>query len=343
MVSVSVPRVSRDLGIPGRTSCRIFYDPLRFASSKVRSKILECDKSAQSLHELGATSGILSADPEWHGGHIASVENMRLQQLFRRADDFFADGPELSSPLLTFPVLQPFEVKGRRRDNSGRFLDGILKDWDTSPGAVVLQIRLAIGFDQVLGEVVVPLTQIVAKGEIKGWFQILEAGTKNVAPILQLENDDSEIDVPRIQINLKWAPPAGSAGHEETQRETSVAVQEELVRSSQLSKQVQFDLVGSSIDAMNTALGLGGNIQSIQNTLGAILDAIETALNAFNFTVSPLTAGRAFQPNKTVLIRFALAIGSFQILLFVCGHIRSFSSAAFGSYKIYRVAWSAGT
>jgi hypothetical protein len=297
-ISVSVPRgralVSRDLGIPGRVVCKVFYDPLRFASSKkVRSKVIKNDKAAESLHEMGGTGAVLSADPEWNVAS-ASVENMRLRQLFRHAEDFFVDGPELPSPLLTFPVLRPFEVKGWRRDASGRFVDGVLKGWETSTGAVVLQIRLSIGFDQVLGEVVVPLSKIVAKREIKGWFQVLEAGTKNLAPILQLEHDDTDIDVPRIQIDLKWNPPVEIPGQEETQRETSVAVQEELVRSSQLSKQVHFDLVGSSIGAMNTALGLGGNIQSIQNTLGAVLDAAETALNAFNFTVSFLISGQTF-------------------------------------------------
>ena len=64
----------------------------------------------------------------------------------------------------------------------------------------------------------------------------------------------------------------------------SFAIQEELVRSSQIAKQTQFDLVGTSIGAVNTALGIGGNIQFVQNALGDILDTVETAINLFNFT-----------------------------------------------------------
>jgi hypothetical protein len=35
---------------------------------------------------------------------------------------------------------------------------------------------------------------------------------------------------------------------------------------------------------MNTTLGIGGTVQFIQNTLGSILDVVEAAINAFNFT-----------------------------------------------------------
>lgn len=279
---------SRDLGIPGMASCTVLYDPLRFASdTDLRSKVLEHDKAAESLHNIGCTTPLLSADPEWNDVHFPSVENMRLRQLLRHVDDFFADRPQMSSTgskTLVFPVLQPFEIKGRRRDESGRLLDGILKDWETSTGAIVLQVRLSLGFDQILGEVVVPLSQLVAKGEIDGWFQVLEVGTKNLAPVLQVEPGDTSMDLPRIHATLNWNPPENKWDNEETQVEISYAIQEELIRSSQISKQAQFDLVGTSIGAVNTALGLGGTIQQVQNILGKILDYVESSLNAFNFT-----------------------------------------------------------
>jgi hypothetical protein len=182
--------------------------------------------------------------------------------------------------MLSFPVLQPFELKGRRRDVSGRYLDATLKAWEKSPAAIVVQVQLAIGFDQVLGEVVVPITQTVNKGKLAGWFQVLETGTKNLAPV----EDDVDLDIPRIQMSLKWNPPELVEGNEDTEREISYAIQEEFVRSSRISKQTQFDLVGTSIGAVNTALGIGGNIQFVQNALGDILDAIEAAINLFNFT-----------------------------------------------------------
>lgn len=259
-ISVSIHKgrglFSRDLGIPGKASCTVMYDPLRFATDpEVRSKVLERDKAAESMHNIGCTAALLSADPEWNDTHYPSNENMRLRQLLRHAQEFSADRSELSSPTLIFPVLQPFEIKGRRRDESGRLLDGELKGWETSTGAIVLQIRLAIGFDQVLGDVVVPLSQLVTKRDINGWFQVLEPGTRNSAPLPQVEPGDSNIDIPRIQVSLKWNPPEDIVDHEETQREISYAIQEELIRSTQISKQAQFDLVGTSIGAVNTALG----------------------------------------------------------------------------------------
>ena len=284
-VSVSVGRgrslVSRDLGIPGKVSCTVIFDPLRLASSEARSRILEFDRAADSNHEVGTTAGILSADPEWKDAYVASAESMRLGQILRKADDFYsADGPHVPLSTLSFPVLQPFELKGRRRDEAGRYLDAVIKGWEKSTGAVVVQVQLALGFDQVLGEVVVPISQLVNKGEFDGWFQVLEAGTKNLAPVEQ----DADVDIPRIRISMKWNPPKPLEGREDTEREISFAIQEELVRSSQIAKQTQFDLVGTSIGAVNTALGIGGNIQFVQNVLGDILDTVETAINLFNFT-----------------------------------------------------------
>jgi hypothetical protein len=284
-ISVSIGRgrslVSRDLGLPGKASCTVLYDPLRLASLEARPRILEYDKAAESSHLVGTTSGVLSADPEWNDVHLPSAENMRLGQVLRQADDFYpVDGPEVTLPALSFPVLQPFEIKGRRRDESGRYLDAVLKIWEKSTGAIVVQVQLAIGFDQVLGEVVIPVAQIVNKGELDGWFQVLEAGTRNLATV----EEDAAADIPRIKLLIKWNPPRSLEGHEDTEREISYAIQEELVRSSQISKQTQFDLVGTSIGAVNTALGIGGNIQFVQNTLGDILDTVETAINLFNFT-----------------------------------------------------------
>lgn len=295
--------VSRDLGIPGKVSCSIFFDPVRMASPEVRSKIMETDKAAESTHLVGTTQGVLSADPEWNETHFPSIENTRLRQLLRQADELYTtNGSEVSSPILHFPVLQPFEVKSRRRDESGRYLDGIVKGWETSVGAIVVRVQLAIGFDQILGEVVVPISQIINRREVKGWFQVLDTGTKNLAPV----PDDSASGLPHIHVIMKWNPPEHLEGHEDAEREISYAVQEELVRSSQLSRHRQFDIVGTSIGAVNTALGIGGNIQFVQNTLGRILDTAETVINLFNFT----------DPFKSSLIFMALVVLA-MVLIFV--------------------------
>lgn len=252
-ISVSVRKgralLSRDLGIPGKASCSVFYDPLRMAASQnARARILEYDKAADSLHYIGRTTAVLSSDPDFHE-HFPSVENMRIRQVLRRAESFPADGYEPSTSSLTFPVLQPLEIKGRRRDANGLILDGTLKGWETSSGAIVVQVRVA-PFDQMFGEVVIPFSQLVGKGEISGWFEVLEAGTKNLAPVRDHDSSENEIDIPRIEVWMKWDPPRENLGQEE-----SKAVQEELLRMNQIAKQTQFDIVGTSLGAVNTALG----------------------------------------------------------------------------------------
>ena len=48
----------------------------------------------------------------------------------------------------------------------------------------------------------------------------------------------------------------------------------------------QLSLGQLSLRHFSIVIGLGGNVQVIQNSLGAILDTIEGIRNAFNFTVS---------------------------------------------------------
>ena len=102
--------------------------------------------------------------------------------------------------------------------------------------------------------------------EIKGWFQLVDSRTSIpliveglVDPNVEDESDGfdgSSSDIPCIFVSLTWNPPASIEADEETQRETSYAIQEELVRSSILDKQKSVDIVGSSLGAVNTALGM---------------------------------------------------------------------------------------
>jgi len=197
---------------------------------------------------------------------------------------------------LSFPILQPFEITGSGKDDKGRFVDGKLKPWDSSKGAIVVKVKFQDllnnlpGFDHFLGEVVFPFGELVKNVEVQGWFQILDVGTTLIVPLddhdLEGEKLDGTTGPPRVYLHLKWTPPPSSsaAQPDDSEKELSYVIQEELVRSSILSKEDKFDLVGTSIGAVNTALGIGGTVQVIQNTLGSILDVVEAAINAFNFT-----------------------------------------------------------
>lgn len=246
---------SQEFGIPGGASCHVFFDALRFATPRERKETLTYDEAAGFQREIGSTASILSADPEWKSQHYDSLENRRMKQLLRQANDFLIKEGDSVQPSLLFPILQPLTVKSRRKAPSGRFVDCVLQPWNCSTGAVVLQIRLALGFDQVLGEVVVPIRQLVAQSEVSGWFEVLQPGTADASVMMTTFEDGKETETPRLWASLRWTPSAANGEDNDTDREISNAIQEELVRSSQISKQTRFDLLGNSIGAVNTALG----------------------------------------------------------------------------------------
>jgi hypothetical protein len=294
--------LSKDLGISGRVSCRIFVDQARYADEKTRESIVRADKSASAPQEIGSTQILYTAHPDWKE-MVESTTNKRLKQLIPTSDrhSFNKVNPGNSSDdaclrELTFPVLQPFEITGSGKDEKGRFVDGSLKPWRTSKGAIVIQVKFQDflnslpGFDHSLGEVVFPFADLVRNKEVKGWFKVLDIGISLTVPLDDLDLEGEQLDgptgPPRLYLLLKWTPPSDSTGTgtDESEKELSYVIQEELVRSSLLSKENKFDLVGSSIGAVNTALGIGGTVQVIQNTLGSVLDVLEAAINAFNFT-----------------------------------------------------------
>merc|ERR1712238_618275 len=185
-----------------------------------------------------------------------------------------------------FPILQPFEIICRSS------CDARLKAWESSKGAIVLQVKFQDffnnlpRFDQVLGEVIFPFCDLVRKREIKGWFQILDVGTTSTSLLEDHEVEGEVLNPPKVYMHLRWEPPLISMTNDpnDDEKEMSYAIQEELMRSSILSKDDKFNLVDSSIGAVNKALGIGGTVQVIQNTLGSILDLIEGVINILNFT-----------------------------------------------------------
>jgi hypothetical protein len=289
-----------DLGISGRVSCEVYFDGVRYADKETREKILRADKSAEVPLEIGQTPVLYTAHPDWKEIR-ESTTIKRLKQLIPSSDrSFFESSSSMhdEEPLqeLSFPVLHPFEVLGQGKDNNGHFVDAKLKSWNSSKGAIVVQVKFQDflnnlpGFHHILGEVVFPFANLARIGEVSGWFKILEVGTNLVVPLDDHDLDGEQVEgtsgPPRVYLSLKWTPPRHSSivDPDDSEKELSYVIQEELVRSSRLLKENKFDLVGSSIGAVNTALGIGGTVQIVQNTLGSVLDCMEAAINAFNFT-----------------------------------------------------------
>ena len=294
-VSVTKGRnlLSPELGIAGNTSCRVIWDPVRVAAdNQMKEQIVRSDRSADTPLEIGNTPTLYTANPDWIGMEESGIAK-RLNQLLPSTENDFFEPASTSSKdnmgieELAFPILQPFEIAGRSS------CDGKLKAWESSKGAIVLKVKFQDffnslpGYDQVLGEVVFPFSNLVRDKEVKGWFQILlDVGTTSSTYPLE-DRDVEAINPPRIYIHLKWDPPLMSIATDDPdddEKEMSRAIQEELVRSSIISKENKFNLVDSSIFAVNRALGIGGTVQVVQNTLGSILDLVEGVINLLNFT-----------------------------------------------------------
>jgi len=289
--------LSPELGIAGNTSCKVIWDSVRFAADdQMKEQIVRSDKSAHTPLEIGNTSTLYTADPDWIGMEESGITKKLNQLLPSTENDFFessfASIKNTGIEELAFPILQPFEIICRSS------CDARLKAWESSKGAIVLQVKFQDffnnlpGFDQVLGEVIFPFCDLARKREIKGWFQILDVGTTSTSLLEDHEvegealNCGMTLNPPKVYMHLRWEPPLISMTNDpnDDEKEMSLAIQEELVRSSILSKDDKFNLIDSSIGAVNKALGIGGTVQVIQNTLGSILDLIEGVINILNFT-----------------------------------------------------------
>ena len=110
-----------------------------------------------------------------------------------------------------------------------------------------------------------PFEKVVGVGEVSGWFEVLNAGSNAVSTcrsddeMSQKASQERDLPTgpPRIFASLKWLAPPSEDGQRaaESERVASQALQEELVRFATLTKSRKTDLLGSSIGAVNTALG----------------------------------------------------------------------------------------
>lgn len=306
---------SADLGLPGVTYCRVYWDPKRYLDGSKEKKSLALDSLSNSLHEIGTTNSLYSMNPKWNK-FDASEEALRLKYLLPSNSDGDFFGHNLTPEPVThieFPVLQPLAVS-QNQDLP------VLKDWAESIGAVIFDVKfqdaiaLVPGSEYTLGEVVIPFAQLTQHKEISGWFRVLDEGTTRM---VALGTSDSErSDGPQIRICVKWTPPLSSAEiPSETDREASLVIQEELLRAAVAAKERKLGFLGSSLGAINTVRGLGDHLLMVQNTLGSALDLIGLVRCALNFS----------DPYKSTLLFWCvfvlLVILSFipTRILFICG------------------------
>lgn len=307
---------SRDLGLAGNAGCRVYWDPLRCANAKQKEKILAIDKSANTLHEVGYTESKFTTNPTWENFR-QSEECQRLKQVLPHHGHFFETEEELAEASgCEFPILQPFRKVDDDGDEPTHHINAELESWEASPGAVVFQIRfrdilnMLPGSDHVFGEVALPLSALLENSEISGWFQVLGAGTTDLAPVKEASTlgvpavlgdtalvgglADSALamalDLPMIWLTVKWIPPeenTGSIEERETDREASAVIQEELLRweFTNRSHDKLKKLVIGGAGAIQTVSGLAGTLQMIQNFLGKLVGTLEIARNLLNFTV----------------------------------------------------------
>ncbi|VEU38305.1 unnamed protein product [Pseudo-nitzschia multistriata] len=327
-VTVSKGRnlLSQEFGIAGKTSCKVVWDPLRFADEDTKERIVQSDKSADGSFEMGNTPTIYTSDPDWNELEESGIAKRLNQLLPSTANDFFESSSAIDTSSevksLSFPILQSTNTADLRTDDGET-----LEPWESSQGAIVIQVRFQDffnnipGFDYVMGEVVFSIRELATEVEVKGWYQILDVGTTTNVRLEDHEVDGEDafcgttLNPPRIYVHLKWDPPAESSVDDptETDREMSHAIQEELVRSSILMKENKVNLVDSSIGSVSKAFGIGGTIQVVQNTLGSIIDLVEGVMNLLNFT-DPYKSSTIFVGSFLVWVVFCIIPTRYLIL-----------------------------
>lgn len=310
---------SRDLGLPGLAGSRIYFDPFRYCSNeKKKASLISVDSSMTASHDIGTSNFQYSASPVWETMY-ESEETKRLQQLIPSQGEFFgahlesscdparslSETNEQAPATCIFPVLQPIRVTKQRQGSvhgkgSGDQTVVELDKWDSTSSALVVEVRFQDvlnklpGFDDILGEVSFPLSKIIKDGETRGWFRVADTGAESdvLPPVADFPKSstgtEAEQNYPEVYLEIKWIPPESNDDNIDSEREASIVIAEEMIRSASQAKNTGLDLMGSSIGAFNTVTGLSGHVHMIQNALGSTLDTVESIRNAFNFTVSCL-------------------------------------------------------
>ena len=269
---------SPENGLAGNASCKIMLDGAKRRGLTTGAK-----------YDIGTTKAVYSATPVWDTAEPSDLSK-RLKQLLPCHGDFFSSDGYMDSKALEFPIVQPLH-QGENGDMPS------LEDWEDSDAAVVVEVRffdvlnVFPGFEYTLGEVVVPVYQICQNGSISGWFNVKSSvfpGTEGFGDeeVTRRSGDD---DCAQLYLTIQWeGPKEGSDADNrisESDRELSIVVQEELARADANRRASSMGIVSSSVGALNSVRGIGTMLFWVQNTLGEVLDVVEGARNAFNFTV----------------------------------------------------------
>ena len=297
---------SRELGLPGSFYACIMYDPLRYADEKTKSSQMNVDLSSGCIHQIGATvSPGITSNPSWI--HVQdSPELMRLKHLL--PDDRIWRKEKDIDASISYPILQPVT-------NGGDSVGISLLPWEKSHGAIVIQVRFSdvLGsfslFDNVIGEVVIPLAKLAGSGRIvDGWFRLLGVGTTETVPgeasATIYENIDEVVEhidggherihseaFPELHMKVKFSSISGhtdGAGSTNDDMESFKVICEEISRTASITQENSVGMIGSSLNTINTVRTLGGQLQ---NQLSYVVDMLERVRNAFNFSVSDLLFG----------------------------------------------------
>ena len=310
---------SRELGLPGSFYASIMYDPLRYANDKMKVSMAKLDTLSGCTHEVGATiSPGITSNPVWT--HMQeSTELTRLKHLL--PDDRIWGQKEEMEASLSYPILQPIadgsfisHENATIDDSEQRATGGMsLMPWEQSYGAVVIQVRFSdvLGmelFDNVLGEVVIPLSKLAGSGRaVEGWFRLLSVGTTDTVPgeevpgdnIEDLDEVDKETDsereddkekvptCPELYVNIKFSSDALRRSMPlSDDMESFKVICEELSRTASLAQENSIGVIGSSLNTINTVRTLGGKLQ---NQISIVVDMVERVRNAFNFSNPRIT------------------------------------------------------
>lgn len=281
----------------------MYYDPLRYAGEKQKENLELLDKSTKTIHEIGITDFKFATNPKWNE-FTESQECMRLKQVLPQHGHFFEkEDDNAKEGGCAFPVLQPFRrVDDGEDDDNPLHINATLEPWKVSTAAVVFQIRfqdllsMLPGSDHILGEVVVPLATLIQEQQISGWFKVLEVGTKDFVREDEhkstVVDESSGLEASKVFLTLTWSPPEDGLDTDdarETARETSIVIQEELLRWEATNRdkdKLRKLVIGRSIGAFKTVSGFAGTLQVIQNFLGKVVNTLEAVRNLLNFTVS---------------------------------------------------------
>ncbi|GKY94104.1 hypothetical protein MPSEU_000376800 [Mayamaea pseudoterrestris] len=276
-----------ELGLAGKVACAVFWDPSRFVDDKEKEMRGLVDASAVTQHEIASTTFQYGFSPKWEN-LIESALSKRLKLLIpnQTGDEFFQY--ESDQSYAAFPVLQPFS---RINDDSV-----VLQPWHTAGAAVVFELRfidsvsLLPGSSFVSGYVIIPFSRLLEQQRIAGWFDVATVDSRQ---------HDATGEVPQIFLSIKWdGPVSDPALASEIEKESAIVVQEEYLRSSLANNDKRLGLLGNSVGAFNTMLGLSDQLAMVQNILAVVLDFIGALRNMFNFA----------DPNKSAMVFLAAVV-----------------------------------